>query len=168
MNFMQNMMKYLVAYFSWSGNTRKIASQIHQLIGGDIVEIQPVNNYPDNYNDVLAIGKQEIRSGAKPELLDKLNPMDIYDRIFIGYPNWWNTFPAPVLTFLSENDFTGKTIIPFCTHGGGGIGRSIGDIKRQCPGAEIADSFSINAYSVKNSNNEVFEWINKLKISIVS
>lgn len=141
MNFMQNKQIYLVAFFSWSGNTRKIDSQINQLVGGEIFEIHPVKKYPDNYEEVLAIGKQEIRSGTRPELKEKIYLLEKFDRIFIGYPNWWNTFPAPVLTFLSENNFKGKTIIPFCTHGGGGIGHSTIDMKRQCPGADITGSF---------------------------
>ena len=159
------MMRYLVAYFSWSGNTRKIARQIHQMVGGDLFEIQPVKEYPENYNDVLGIGKQEIRSGARPELKDKLNSPDNYDIVFIGYPNWWNTFPAPVLTFLSENDFTGKTIIPFCTHGGGGVGRSLSEIKKLCPGSIVREGFSINGYTVYDNNSELEEWINQLKLN---
>ena len=160
-------MRYLVAYFSWSGNTRKIASQIHQLVGGDMFEIQPANKYPDNYNDVLAIAKQEIRSGAKPELKDKLNSLDKFDSVFIGYPNWWNTFPAPVLTFLSENDFTGRTIIPFCTHGGGGSGRSFSDIAKICPGSVVKKGFSINGYAVSDKSTELEEYINKIKKEII-
>lgn len=161
-------MRHLIAYFSWSGNTRRIASQIHQLAGGDMFEIQPANKYPENYNDVLAIGKQEIRSGSKPELKDKLNSLDIYENVFIGYPNWWNTFPAPVHTFLTENNFTGKTIIPFCTHGGGGSGRSYSDIAKKCPGAVVQEGFSINGYDIKDTNNKILDWINRLKISIVN
>lgn len=157
-------MRYLVAYFSWSGNTHKIANQIHQMVGGDMFEIQPVNEYPADYSDVLRVGKQEIRSGARPELKHKLNSPDSYDFIFVGYPNWWNTFPAPVLTFLSENDFVGKTIIPFCTHGGGGSGRSFPDIKKICPESVIREGFSIDGYSVYDNNSELKEWINQLKL----
>uniref|UniRef100_UPI003217C41C flavodoxin n=1 Tax=uncultured Draconibacterium sp. TaxID=1573823 RepID=UPI003217C41C len=155
--------KVLVTYFSYSGNTREIANQIHQQIGGDIFEIQSASEYPASYNDVLARAKQEILAGVKPVLRNQIATLDDYKIIFIGYPNWWNTFPAPVLTFLSEYDFTNKTIVPFCTHGGGGTGRSINDIALQCPGATVLDGFSINGYSVGKNNREVAAWISKLK-----
>ena len=153
----------LVAYFSWSGNTRKIANQINKLVGGDIFEIQAVKEYPASYHDVLERAKQEIRSGAKPELQNRVLTPDIYETLFIGYPNWWSTFPAPVLTFLSEYDFKGKTIIPFCTHGGGGTGRSFNDISRQCPKANVLNGFSINGYAVNENNSELVEWLNAIK-----
>ena len=155
--------KVLITFFSHSGNTRKIAQQIHKQIGGDLFEIQAENDYPVSYNDVLAQAKLEIRSGDKPTLRNKISSIDHYETIYLGFPNWWNTFPAPVATFLSEYNFNGKTIIPFCTHGGGGIGRSISDIVRKCPGVKITDSFSINGYSVKETNDEVSEWINDIK-----
>ena len=154
--------RVLVTYFSWSGNTREVANQIHQFVGGDIFEIQPVEDYPANYNTVLDITKQEIRSGYKPELKGKPASVEEYSIIFIGYPNWWGTFPAPVLTFLSDHSFSGKTIIPFCTHGGGGIGRSVSDLAKQCDGAEIRDSFSINGNAVRNNNEKVEKWLKKV------
>jgi len=126
-----------VAYFSWSVNTRKIARQINRLVDGNIHEIQPVNDYPANYNDVF----------------------------YIGYPNWWNTFPAPVLTFLSENDFSGKTIIPFCTHGGGGSGLSFSDIAKICQGSVVREGFSINGYAVSDSNSKLEEFVNHIKLN---
>ena len=160
--------KILVAYFSWSGNTRDIANQIQKVTGGDIFEIQEVDSYSKNYNEVLARAKQEIRSGEMPELKERLATIEKYDIIFIGYPNWWNTFPAPVLTFLNEYDFKGKTIIPFCTHGGGGAGRSFREIAKQFPGANVLDGFSINGYSVNGNNNEVINWINNINKSRIN
>lgn len=156
----------LVTYFSYSGNTKKIANQIHKLIGGDMFELKPIKNYPAKYNDVLTRAKQEIRSADKPELKEKLATIEQYDIIFIGYPNWWNTFPSPVLTFLTEYNFTGKTIVPFCTHGGGGIGNSIKDIAKQCPGAKIHSEFSINSYLVNDTNPELTEWLSSFKINV--
>lgn len=158
--------KILVAFFSYSGNTGKIANQIHELVGGDIFEIQAVNNYSDNYSDVLARAKQEILSGSKPELKEKPATIEHYDTVFIGYPNWWNTFPAAVLSFLSEYDFDGKTIIPFCTHGGGGIGHSVIDIANQCRGAKVLDGLSINGYAVSKNNPEVEEWLGNFYIHV--
>ena len=154
--------KVLVAYFSYSGNTREIAQQIQERTNGDIFEIERVTDYPAHYNDVVAEAKQEIKSGAKPLLSDKIDNMGNYELIFLGYPNWWNTFPAPVSTFLSGYNFNRKTIIPFCTHGGGGVGRSVSDIVKQCPGAEVTDEFSIHANAVNTSNTQVKKWLDKL------
>jgi len=156
----------LVAFFSWSGNTRKIADQINKIVEGDLFEIQPVNDYSKNYSEVLERGKHEIRSGEKPALKEKPTSIKEYDVIFIGYPNWWSTFPAPILSFLSEYDFTGKTIVPFCTHGGGGIGRSVKEIAKLCRESKVLDGFSINGYAVNNNNPEVEEWLGSLQINV--
>lgn len=153
--------KVLIAYFSWSGNTKIIARQLHQLVGGDIFEIQRSEDYPAIYNTVLNIAKKEIRCGDKPELKDKLASIEKYSTVFIGFPNWWNTFPAPVLTFLSEYDFSGKTIIPFCTHGGSGIGESVANIVKQCPKADVHNALSIYGNDVNKCNAVVEKWVNK-------
>src|SRR5664280_1274150 len=115
------MKKILVAYFSHSGNTREIANQIHKSVGGDFFEIQAVKPYPDDYDAVVKQATQELNSGHKPALKIKMENIKSYDLIFIGYPNWCSTVPAPVRAFLSEYDFSGKTIIPFCTHEGSGL-----------------------------------------------
>lgn len=160
--------KVLVAYFSWSGNTREIAKQIHKMVGGNMFEIKRADDYPTNYNAVLDIAKKEIRSGNKPELKNKPVKIEECNTIFIGYPNWWNTFPAPVSTLLSELDFSGKTIIPFCTHGGGGIGRSISDMAKLCPEAVILDELSINDSAVNSSSPAVEKWLNKVLNTSIS
>jgi len=152
----------LVAYFSWSGNTRMIADQVNQFVEGDLFEIQPVNEYSKNYSEVLERGKQEIRSGEKPTLIEMPTSIEEYDMIFIGYPNWWSTFPAPILSFLSEYNFAGKTIVPFCTHGGGGIGRSVKEIAKLCHKSIVLDGFSINGYAVDSDNQEVTKWLSSL------
>ena len=103
------MRKILVAYFSRSGNTREIASQIHKNVGGDIFEVQAVKPYPSDYNALVKQARQELESGYKPALKTKIENIKSYDLVFIGYPIWWSTFPAPVKTFLSENDLSGKT-----------------------------------------------------------
>ena len=159
--------KTLIAYFSWSGNTQEIAKQIHEFAGGDLVEIKPATDSPLDYNSVLDVAKQEFRSENKPELKDMPYSIEAYDNIFISYPNWWNTFPAPISTFLSEFNFTDKTIIPFCTHGGGGIGHSIENVRKQCPDSELLEALSINGNQVWNANSEVEKWLQKvLKLSI--
>lgn len=153
--------KILIVYFSWSGNTKEIAAQIYKLTGGDIFEIQRTEKYPDSYDAVLYVAKQEIHSNSKPVIKNIPASIEEYDTIFLGFPNWCNTFPAPILTFLSEFDFSGKKIIPFCTHGGGGIGKSVSNIINKCPNAEVLNAFSINGYAVQNSAMAIKKWLNK-------
>jgi flavodoxin len=157
--------KILVAYFSHSGNTREIANQIHRSVGGDIFEIQAVNPYPDDYDAVVKQAKQEQSSGYKPALKTRIENINSYDSIFIGYPNWWGTIPAPIITFLSEYDFSGKTIVPFCTHGGSGLGRSVTDISKLCPESTQLDGIAIWGKDVKTAQDRVSEWLRKIKIT---
>lgn len=156
--------KILVVYFSHTGSTREVANQIHQAAGGDIFEIQAVNQYPDDYEAVKKIAKQELNSGDKPALKTKINNIRSYDIIFIGYPIWWGTFPAPVKTFLSEYDLSGKTVVPFSTHGGSGLGRSVSDISKLCPGSIILEGIAIWGNDAKKSQNRITEWLRKIKI----
>jgi len=156
--------KILVAYFSHSGNTREIANQIHENVGGDIFEIQSVKTYPNDYDKLVKQAKKEQDSEYKPELKTKVNNMKQYDIIFIGYPNWWGTFPAPVKTFFSEYDFSGKTIVPFCTHEESGFGRSVADISKLCPTAILLDGITVRGGNVKTSQGKVSDWLKKIKI----
>jgi len=135
--------KILVAYYSWSGNTREIASQIQKATGGDIVEIQPVVPYSSDYDTVTKQAKQEIESGYKPALKTKIDNINSYDVVFIGSPIWWGTIAPPVATFLSEYDLSGKTVVPFVTHGGGGQGRSFDDIAKLCPQSTILNGIDV-------------------------
>ena len=157
--------KILVAYFSYSGNTREIANQIHNIAGGDIFEIQTVKPYPADYDAVVKQARQELASGYKPALKTKVDNIKSYDLVFIGYPNWCGTVPAPVKTFLSEYDLSGKTVVPFCTHGGGGPGRGVMDISKLCPKSTLLDSFAILGSDVKTAQNKVSEWLRKIKIT---
>jgi flavodoxin len=155
----------LVAYFSHSGNTREIANQIHKIVGGDIFEIQSVKPYPNDYDAVVSQARQELDSGLKPLLKTKIENIKSYDLIFIGYPDWWSTFPAPVKTFLSEYDFSGKTLVPFCTHEGSGLGRSTTDISKLCPKSTMLDGVAIRGRDVRTPQNKVSEWLQKIKIT---
>ncbi len=157
--------RILVAYFSRSGNTREIANQIHKSVGGVIFEIQAVNFYPDDYEELKKQAKQELVSGYKPALKTKVENIKSYDLVFIGYPIWWGTFPAPVRTFLSEYDLSGKIIVPFCTHAGGGLGQSITDISKLCPKSTLLDGVAIWGRDVKGAQNEVSGWLRKIKIT---
>jgi flavodoxin len=156
--------KILVAYFSHSGNTRVIANDIHNIVGGDIFEIKSAQTYPEDYNAVVKKAKQELNSGYKPALKTKVENIGQYDVVFIGYPNWWGTFPAPVKTFLSEYDLSGKTIAPFCTNEGSGLGRSVTDISKLCPKSVLLEGLAIRGSTVKTAQTKVSEWLRKIKI----
>ncbi len=157
--------KILVAYFSYSSNTREIANQIHKSVGGDIFEIQSVEPYPHDYDAVVQQARKELDSGYKPALKTKIENITSYDLVFIGYPNWCSTVPAPVKTFLSEYDFSGKTIVPFCTHEGSGLGRSATDISKLCPKSTLLDGVAIRGRDVETAQNKVSEWLRKIKIT---
>ena len=157
--------KILVVYFSHSGNTYEIANQIHSIMGGDIFEIQAVNPYPKDYNSVVNQAKQELNSDYNPELKTKVENIKSYDLIFLGYPIWWGTFPAPVKTFLSESDLSGKTIVPFCTHEGSGLGHSVSDISKFCPKAVILSGLAVRGSSAKTAEKEISQWLLRIGIT---
>lgn len=153
--------KVLIAYYSYSGNTKKVAEKIQQLTNGDIFEIVPKKAYPNNYNDVVNLAKDEKQKDIKPELTDNGNVKD-YDIIFLGTPVWWYTMASPVKTFISNNDFSGKTIVPFCTHGGGGASSTYIDMQKLAKGAKVTEGYTSYENSAKDS--EIADWINKLKL----
>jgi|AGTN01.2.fsa_nt_gi hypothetical protein len=157
-----NSNQVLVAYFSHSGNTRVIANQIHESIGGGIFEIMAVDPYPGDYGDVVEQARKELQAGYKPELKAKVENMGSYDVVFVGYPNWWGTIPRPVASFLSSYDLTGKTVVPFCTHEGSGLGRSVTDIKGLCPQSVIPEGIAVRGRNVKTAKNEVSAWLRKI------
>jgi flavodoxin len=134
----------LVAYFSHSGTTKKVAEEIHQTISGDLFEIKEATPYPRDYNAVLQQAKQEIANGFRPKLKDKIPEISDYDLIILGSPNWWSTISPPVATFLTQADYSDKTIVPFITHGGDGLGHTISDIRQLCPDANVLEGFDAN------------------------
>ena len=149
----------LIVYFSRSGNTHKIANLIHQEVGGTLHEIQTVVPYPNSYNAVVDQAKKEIQAGYKPALQSTLDQIEPYETIFVGSPNWWDTIAPPVATFLSEYDLSGKTIVPFCTHGGGGLGRISRDIAKLCPQSTVLGSFEIYGSGRGNAQAKVSTWL---------
>lgn len=126
--------KILITYYSWSGNTRYVAETIHNLIGGDLFEILSMHPYPDKYNDIVCLAKEEINTNFYPKLKNKIIDISQYDTVFIGSPNWWGTIAPIVSTFLAEHNLKNKKIIPFITHGGGGLQNTIMDMAGQCNG----------------------------------
>lgn len=156
--------KLLIAYFSHSGNTRIVAETIQKLAGGELFAIETVKPYPQDYNTVVEIAKREQTANERPQLLNQSTDMAAYDTIILGYPNWWNTMPMPVFTFLEAYDFSGKTILPYCTHEGSGLGRSERDIARLCPGASVMGGLPIRGSSVRSAQTAVSDWLKHAKL----
>lgn len=152
----------LVAYFSYSGNTRTIAEMIHQRVGGDIVEIKAVKPYPADYDACVEQAKQELSANAYPQISTVIPDMGKYRTVFLGYPCWWGTMPRAVFTFLKTYSLNGKTVAPFCTHGGSGMGSSEADIRRLCPGARLLEGLPVRGRSVKSAGKTVDAWLQSI------
>lgn len=129
--------KILIAYYSYSGNTQKVAKAIQEEVGGDIFEIKAEGTYPEDYDEMVQQAKKEIQDGFRPKLLTKVDNISQYDIIFLGSPNWWGTITPQVSSFLASYDLNGKTVIPFITHGGGGKQNTIAAISAQCKGCKV-------------------------------
>ena len=105
----------------------------------------------------------EYQNQARPELKQMLDSIDDYEIIYLGYPNWWNTMPMACFTFLDAYDFSGKTIIPFCTHEGSGLGNSVRDIRKACPSANVLDGYALTGSAVHSSHELIKTWLNQHK-----
>lgn len=156
--------KILIAYFSWSGNTKGAAEEIQRQTGADLFEITMVNPYSSDYNTVLDQAQQDQNEQARPELASHVENMDEYDTVMLGYPNWWASIPMPVASFLEEYDFTGKTIIPFCSHGGGRFGQSLTAISKLVPNAVMGEALSIHYSGGSNLLEDITDWLEKNNI----
>ena len=155
----------LIAYFSWGGNTRGIAEEIQRQTGADLFEIQLVEPYSTDYNTVLDQAQRDQNEQARPELSTHVENMDQYDTIILGYPNWWASIPMPIASFLEEYDFSGKTIVPFCSHGGGRFGQSLTAIAKLVPDAVIAEGLAINYSGGSTMPDDVAVWLEQNEIS---
>jgi flavodoxin len=156
--------KILVVYYSWGGNTQAVAQQIQSLTEADIFEIKPVKPYPEDYNECVRQARKEIDEGYQPAIIGKVENLSQYDIIFAGSPNWWSTIAPPVATFLTGYDFAGKTIIPFCTHGGGRQANLFKDIARLCPDATLKKGFVVDGVTARRAKPDVKKWLQDLEI----
>ncbi len=156
--------KILVVYYSWGGNTREVANQIQKTTGGDIFEIVPVTPYPSDYQACVDQAKKEIADGVKPPLKSNGADTESYDIIFVGTPNWWSTIAPPVATFLSENNLAGKTIVPFCTHGGGREAQCFTDMAKLCPKSTMLNGLVVPGNRAKEYQNEVDKWLKDIQV----
>ena len=154
--------RILVAYFSWSGNSRQIAAEIHRRVGGDLLEIEMVTPYSRTYNTCLDQSLQHLREGTHPPLKTRIPDMTRYDVVFLGYPTWWATIPMPVATFLESGDFTGKTIAPFNSHGGGRLGQTVSAIAKLCPSVKITQALSIHYGGGRTLGSDIDAWLSEI------
>lgn len=166
------MSNILIAYFSRKGqnyvdgqikdlakgNTERVAESIQQAVGGDLFKIETVRDYSADYTQCTEEAKSELQAKARPELKKSLDSLEGYDMIFLGYPNWWGTMPMAVYTFLENYDMSGKTLIPFCTHEGSGMGISERELKRICPKADVVKGLAIHGAGAAESAAEVSVW----------
>ncbi len=174
----------LIAYFTWAdntvvedpstvdadaatsasvlvpGNAAKIAGWIQQEVGGDLFSIVVSEPYSSDYDECLDRAADEKADQARPALVDHVSGMEDYDIVFLGFPNWWYTLPMAVLSFVEEYDFSGKTIIPFCTHGTGGLSNTIQDLTAALPDdVTILNPIGVYRPEVDSSRPAIQEWV---------
>lgn len=139
--------KILVAYFSWGGNTRKLAHEIHAKVGGDIFEIKTKdqNRYPDDYKSATIVARKEFAQNNRPELAGLVDNIADYDIVLLGFPIWWHTAPMAVQVFLESHDLAGKTIVPFATSGGDTIEQSLPVLHQLAPNARFGEAITANS-----------------------
>lgn len=142
-----------------TGNTEVAAGILQKLTGADLFRIEQKQPYPEDYNECIEQARRDQEKEARPELSEWPESISGYDVIYLGYPNYWSTMPMAVFTFLEHFDFSGKTIKPFCTHEGSGMGRSLSDIKKLCPTADVEDGLAIRGGDAKNAEVVFREWI---------
>ena len=176
-NFASAQEKILIAYFSrvgneygvgniQKGNTRIIAEIIAEKTGGDLFEIKTVTPYPADYNECAKIASPEKAIKTRPELAGTVENFFDYDTIFLGYPIWYGDAPMAVYTFLESYDFSGKNIVPFCTHGGSGLSSTDQQITLVCPDAKLLPGFEIRGtIAQKNPSDaeqKVSLWLSRI------
>ena len=146
------------------GNMRYMAMTIQEAIGGELFRIETKEKYPLEHETLVNQAKEEQNEEVRPELATHIENVEQYDMIFLGYPNWWGDMPQPLYTFLEEYDFSGKTIIPFNSHGGSGFSNTIEEIKKLQPNATVRDDgLSISRNDVADSEQEITDWAKGLQ-----
>lgn len=162
------MKKLLIVYYSWSnGNTERIAKMLQNKIGGDLAKIDTVVPYSGSHNEVVSQGQEEVQRGYEPEIRPLEVNVSDYDVIAVGTPTWWYTMAPAVKTFLHEQNFEGKTVVPFMTNGGW-PGHVIKDMKKACKGADTACEMQIQFDStggsrLETSEAQIDQWIQNVK-----
>ena len=147
------------------GNTQYMAYVIQETVGADIFRIEPETPYPTDHDELVDLASEEQSNNARPAIKDTIENFDTYENIFVGYPNWWGDMPMILYSFFDEYDFSGKTIIPFNTHGGSGFSDTISTIKELEPNAEVLDGKSISRNDIQDAEQEIVDWVNSLGLA---
>ena len=140
------------------GHTAQAAEFIQQATGGDLFEIETVKTYMEDHMKMICEARDELNQGIRPELKKLPENFDQYDTVFLGYPNWWNTLPMPVVSFLEKLDWSGKRILPFNTSEGSGLGQSVEWIRELCKGAVVENGFALKGSQVDGKQAEIAAW----------
>ncbi len=170
----------LIAYFSWAdnailaddvdavtspsvispGNVQQLAGWVQEETGGDLFSIRVTDPYPSDWDDCLARANEERGNNARPELEENVANLDQYDTVFLGYPNWWYGVPMALLTFLEQNDLSGKQVYLFCSHGTGGLSNSVDIITEAAPNASVSDDiFDCYEEDASSSQEDIQSWV---------
>lgn len=160
-----NASKVLVAYFTRTGNTRLIATQIARATGGTLFQIVPAQPYPEEYKEQVAQAQSETESDYEPPLLENVPGFAQYETVFLGLPVWGTTAPSIIRSFLSRHDLTGKTLVPFITHGGYGAGTSLEVVRRQARGARFEREFIKQCDQERETLEQVTSWLGIVDIA---
>lgn len=158
----------LVAYFSRTGNTRVVAGLIHRSLHTDLFEIRPAVPYPEDYLATVEQAQQERDSGRERALQARVSSMKEYDTVFLGFPIWRETTPPVIRAFLSAHDLSGRTLIPFITHGGYGLGSRQSGLASHAPRAKLRSPFIMEADQERRTMNSVNEWLNATSLTRIS
>lgn len=149
----------LVVYFSKTGTTEAQAQRIAEITGGDLVEIVPTTAYPSDYSATTAIAQEELQNNARPAIDTRVDNMEQYGTIIIGFPIWYGAPPMVILTFLEDYDLSGKTVVTFCTSGSSSISGSTSYIEESAPGAEVVQGQRLT------SGSDVESWLSGLGLA---
>lgn len=147
--------KKLVLYYSETSNTKAVAEELQKQLGADIETIEAVKPYSGNFQETMQRGQREMQSGELPELKPLKKKIADYDIIFLGYPIWFGTYAVPIATLVKENDFAGKTIVPFCTFGSGGLNTSSDALRKALPKADIKPGYGVRTARVASAAKEL-------------
>lgn len=156
--------KTLIAYFSKTGNTQTVADMIADSTGGELFLVETVDSYPESYDETVEIAAEELEQNARPALSTHVEDMSQYDVIYVGYPIWWGTMPMSMYTFLEEYDLSGKTIIPFATHAGSGMGTSQEDLTALLPDSTVLEGIAISGSRAADAQADVEAWVDGLDV----
>lgn len=147
--------KMLVLYYSETGTTKTVAEELQKQLNADIESIEAVEPYSGNFQETIQRGQREMQSGEWPAIKPIQKKIADYDIIFLGYPIWFGTYANPIVTLIKENDFAGKTIVPFCSFGSGGLNTSTDALKKALPKATIKEGYGVRTARVAAAPKEL-------------